>query len=493
MSAVLAKSFFVEIASDLTAALDLLSNREYDVIVLDMDLPGSTGLDSLGAIKVAAASAPIVALTAERSDELASQVLQRGAQDYVEKRELVSNTLERAIRHAIDRKCLEDQLLQSQKLEAVGELAAGIAHEFNNLLQTIRGYTEFAIGDSEPESQVYKDLCCALRATDDAARLTKQLLCFGRRNALQRRTVKLNPLIEQQLEMLRPLIGETIELRIELGPDAPKIHVDSTELQQVVMNLCINARDAMPNGGQVTIRTESQHLTDEAAPLELDPGDYVLVTVEDSGMGMPAEVQQRIFEPFFTTKEVGKGTGMGMAMVYGAMQQHRGAIRVDSKVGVGTKMSLFFPVAADGCNGEKQEELPAAQGGVETILIAEDNVMVRDLAVRILERAGYQTRTAANGAEAISVFEEYGDEINLALLDVVMPKMTGREVYEVVSAKRPELPFVFCTGYDPDHEATEFVNNIQLPLVRKPFTPDALLHTVRETLDEARAGVSLVG
>ncbi|MDP7016283.1 MAG: response regulator [Pirellulaceae bacterium] len=477
IQAVLSKSFEVDTADRLSKALEKLSSDHYDVVVLDLGLPDSDGIDTLAAVQIVAASIPVIVLTGMEGDDVAHLVLRRGAQDFIEKAELNLNLLARAIRHAIDRKRLEDQLLQAQKLEAVGELSAGIAHEFNNLLQSIRGYTKFASDEIPSDTQPYRDLQNVIKAADDAACLTKQLLCFGRRNPLQRQLVDPNTAIQQQIEMLRPLIGERIDLQVDLQADLHQVHVDATEMQQMVMNLCINSRDAMPEGGDLTIRTESTEVTDAVRrrhQLELKPGTYVMLSVIDTGQGMSAEIQQRMFEPFFTTKEVGKGTGMGMAMVYGAMQQHGGAVTVASAPGEGTKVQLYFPAAADD---------ESAGSGPARILIAEDNAMVRDLAVRILHRAGYETLIANDGAEAIELLEEIEFNVDLALLDVVMPKMSGREVFETAASRNPNIRFVFCTGYDPNGSETDFVDERQWRLVRKPFTRESLLDAVRATLE----------
>ena len=379
----------------------------------------------------------------------------------------------------------DEQLRQSHKLEAVGSLAGGIAHEFNNLLQAIRGYTRYAMEGLQPEDPRHQDLEQVVKASDRAATLTRELLGFSRHQVLERGNVDPRELVADLLKMLRPLIGEQIDVQVSLATDTGSLHADRGLLQQMLLNLCINARDAMPNGGRLIVKTQHVHLSDKYCDLHPagKPGTYVMFSVADSGCGIPPEMKQRIFEPFFTTKGVGKGTGLGLAMVYGCVQQHGGTINFYSEPNLGTTFNIYLPVAADaGCAVDEVVTTPAT-GGKETILIAEDEPMVRDLAVRILARAGYAVLVAADGAEAVELFEANADDVSLVLLDAVMPKLTGHQAYDRIKLKNPTLPAVFCSGYDPEMGQVKLLMEEGVRMVQKPYDPDVLLRTVREVLD----------
>jgi len=379
----------------------------------------------------------------------------------------------------------EEQLRQIQKLEAVGQLAGGIAHEFNNLLQAIDGYTNYAMDGLSPEGQPCQDLRQVCRATDRAAKLTRQLLGFSRRQPLERRNIDPNQVVVDLVRMVRPLIGEHIHLESNLDEAAGTVYADPGELQQTLLNLCLNARDAMPSGGALTLRSEAAVLTKEFCEFhsDLSPGRYAVLSVTDTGLGISPEVKPHIFEPFFTTKEVGEGAGLGLSTVYGVVQQHEGAIRVSSQPGEGATFRIYLPVVDVAADVDLPEESVPAPGGEETILVAEDDPMVRDIARRILEKAGYTVVAAADGEEALERFEASRDDIALVLLDAIMPKLTGHEVCVRIRAMKPETKIVFCTGYDPETAQSDFIRRQSLRLIEKPFASEVLLRTVREVLD----------
>lgn len=383
----------------------------------------------------------------------------------------------------------EQRLRQKQKLEAVGSLAGGVAHEFNNLLQAILGYTNYAMRGLPAEDQRYRDLEQVVKAGQRAATLTRQLLSFSRRQELQRSNVSVKSAIEEFVAMVRPLLGEDVELTTSCSKDA-FIHVDSGEFQQVLLNLAINARDAMPQGGRLSIACEPIQLCDVDCLNHsgLSPGAYAMLTISDTGEGIPEHVRERIFEPFFTTKEVGKGTGLGLAMVHGMVSQHQGAVHVYSEVGKGTTFRIYLPLVMDGTLATAM----AAAGntgprGTETILIAEDEPMVRSLAVRILEDAGYRTCCAVDGEDAMRVFLEHAASISLVLIDVVMPKMGGVQLYHRLKEFGLKVPVIFCTGHAPNVSEAEVICEQRLPLVQKPYASSPLLRCVRQTLDTALA------
>jgi PAS domain S-box-containing protein len=387
----------------------------------------------------------------------------------------------------------DKQLRQSQKLEAIGLLAGGISHEFNNLLQAILGYTKLAIESLPNDAQPRRDLEQVKKAAERASTLTRQLLGFSRKQVF--RPVPLDPrvVVRDLIKMLRPLIGEQIEVVKLPTDDAGTLSADPGQLQQMLLNLCINSRDAMPTGGRLVLKTERVELGEAYCKLYslARPGAYVLFSVADTGCGMSAQVKDRLFEPFFTTKEVGRGTGLGLAMVYGVVEQHGGMINVYSEVGVGTTFKIYLPLTGVVPARLAQAAPIPVQGGGETILLAEDDAMVRELAARILKRAGYSLLIAADGREAIELFEANADRISLALLDAVMPMFTGREVHDRIRARKPGLPVVFCSGYDPDTGPLTFLKERGLRVVSKPFDPETLLSTLREVLDSRPALVNV--
>ena len=391
-----------------------------------------------------------------------------------------------------DRKRLEaelaqrdEQLRQSHKLEAVGSLAGGIAHEFNNLLQAIRGYTKYAMEGLEPEEQRHQDLTEVIKASDRAATLTRELLGFSRRQTLERTKLDPRELVGDLAKMLRPLIGEQIDLQISLAEDTGTLLADRGLLQQMLLNLCINARDAMPDGGRLVVKTQRVELNEKYCEVHpaVKPGTYVMFSVADTGCGIPPEVKDRIFEPFFTTKGVGKGTGLGLAMVYGCVQQHDGTINVYSEPDLGTTFKIYLPIATKAGPLADEVVALAAATGRETILIAEDEPMVRNLAVRILKGAGYSVLVASDGAEAVELFEAHAATISLVLLDAVMPRLTGHQAYDRIKLKNPAMPVVFASGYDPETGQVKRLLDEGVRMVQKPFDPDLLLRILREVID----------
>lgn len=482
-------------ASSEAEANRYLSCDDIDLIILDYRLPGGrTGLDLFAELKAACHDQPVIMVTGYGDETLIIQALRAGVRDFVSKSdgylEYLPIAVERVLSQVHLEKRLADsdrQLRQAQKMEAIGTLAGGVAHEFNNLLQAIQGYTRYAMEGLDPDDERSKDLQQVLNASDRAAALTRQLLGFGRREVLQMADIEPNVLVRDLVKMIRPLIGEHIKIDLTLAEDVGLVHADMGHVQQLLMNLCVNARDAMPLGGQLIIKTENLQLTGSYCEFHqnVKAGRYLLLTVADTGCGIPPDVKDHIFEPFFTTKEVGKGTGLGLAQVYGVIQQHQGTIHVYSEVGAGTTFRVYLPTIDHASPAVLAPTHEKARGGTETILIAEDDAMIRELAVRMLQRAGYNTITAADGEEAVRLFEENLDSVSLALMDVVMPRLSGRDAYQKMKAMKPTMPAVFCSGYDPQMAQVGFVVDDELPLLQKPFDPELLLETIRLALDEA--------
>src|SRR6266850_2326211 len=379
----------------------------------------------------------------------------------------------------------EQQLRQSQKLEAVGRLAGGVAHDFNNLLTVIMGYTDLLLRN-ELEGKVREKLSEINKAADRASSLTRQLLAFSRKQVLKTVVINPNSLIEGTGKMLHRLIGEDIEVRTSFRNDVGKINADPGQIEQVLINLVVNARDAMPRGGTITIETANVTLDEAYADLHLavTPGSYVMLAVSDTGMGMDAETQKHIFEPFFTTKELGKGTGLGLSMVYGIVKQSGGNIWVYSELGKGTTFKVYLPqVAAQIPEPAEKVVEVAPRGGSETILLVEDEEVVRGLACRILEQAGYSVVEASKGDEALRFCEERAAEVDLLLTDVVMPEMSGKELADRLKSQNPELKMVFMSGYTDESIVHHGVLDSSVEFIQKPFTPASLIRKVRDVLD----------
>ncbi|MBI4538715.1 MAG: response regulator [Gemmatimonadetes bacterium] len=380
---------------------------------------------------------------------------------------------------------LEQQLRQAQKMEAVGTLAGGVAHDFNNLLTAIRGNVDLALLDLEPESPVREYVNEIRASVDRAATLTRQLLAFGRKQMIERRALDLNALLSDTNNMLRRIIGEDIRLITDQTPDPTTVFADPAQLEQVVMNLCANARDAMPGGGELAMVTERIVLDPAFCTTHLwaQPGEYVRLTVSDTGAGMDAATQARIFEPFFTTKERGRGTGLGLAVVYGIVLQHGGFIHVQSERGHGSRFEIYLPLHAGAVAPVVGEPAPEVVGGNDAIFLAEDDDALRATASRLLERLGYRVTTAADGRQALEVLEARGAEFELALLDVVMPWIGGPAVAERVASRHHRLRFLFTTGYAPGLHPGAPSAGLPGPVLPKPYGLSELARAVRRALD----------
>jgi len=387
----------------------------------------------------------------------------------------------------IERGRMEEQFHQSQKMEAFGQLAGGVAHDFNNVLAVIMGYTNLLMEEEKISGHARDQLQQVFAAGERAANLTRQLLTFSRKKEMQARVLDLNEVLGNMIKMLGRIIGEDVKLQCEYGSKLPPLRADAGMIEQVIMNLAVNARDAMPKGGQLLITTHEVTLDSAAAQRnpEARPGDFVRLSVRDTGCGMPPEIRARIFEPFFTTKGVGKGTGLGLATVYGIVKQHQGWIEVESQVGTGTTFNILFPASA---RADAVAELAATQsklrGGTETILLVEDEAAVRGMAKIILQRQGYQVFEAESGAAALAVWERHGARIDLLLTDMVMPDgLSGWDLAKELTARKPALKVIFCSGYSVEMQGTSFRLREGRKFLQKPYHPHKLVQTIRDCLD----------
>jgi PAS domain S-box-containing protein len=384
-----------------------------------------------------------------------------------------------------ERRQLEDQLRHAQKMEAVGQLAGGVAHDFNNILQVINGYADLALQSAGPDEEDQRALREIASAGERAAALVGQLLAFSRREVINPEDLDLSEIVAETMSMVTRSLGEHIEVDWRPAEQPVLVRADRGQLQQVIMNLCINARDAMPSGGRLTLVTDVVDLPDgrPRARQASRVGPHARLQVVDTGVGMPPETLDRIWEPFFTTKDPGQGTGLGLSTVYGIVRQHGGVVGVASERGAGSTFEVIFPLATDGRPALNPRPIEHTAGGHETILVAEDSDQVRELVETILDRAGYRVLTAADGRAALDLLEQRGDEIDLALLDIVMPGLGGGEVYERVRDRLTGLKVIFSSGYGLDEVADELTGGNGCELIQKPFEPRELLASLRRMLD----------
>jgi signal transduction histidine kinase/HAMP domain-containing protein len=399
-----------------------------------------------------------------------------------------SQTVHCYVEDATERTSLEDQLRQAQKMESVGQLAAGVAHDFNNILTIIQGHSGLLMSRPNLSPVMTTSIQAVSFAAERAASLTRQLLMFSRKQVMQPKATGLKDVVASMSKMLQRLLGETITLECQSPSQLPNIRGDTGMMEQVLMNLAVNSRDAMPKGGKLFISTEAVRIDDNYARKHPDsrPGDFVCLQVRDTGTGMDAATMKRIFEPFFTTKEAGKGTGLGLATVYGIVKQHSGWIEVASQPGQGTTFKIYFPVDPRPSEDQTQQFRPSEQlrGNGETILVVEDEPVLRDLAQLILQDCGYRVLQAASGVEALTVWQKHQGAIDLLLTDVVMPDgLSGKDLAESLIGYKPALKVIFTSGYNVDDLGAEFVRSNQSNFLQKPYSRFTVAKAVRDCLN----------
>jgi signal transduction histidine kinase len=456
-----------------------LSQGEWDIVLSDFSLPGFSGPEALRIKQAMALDIPFIIISGTIGEETAVSALKAGAHDFLVKGRLARllPAIERELRDAEERrerKQLEAQLNHAQKMEAVGQLAGSVAHDFNNVLTAILGFCELALGGMSPDAPERGDLIEIRNAGERAAGLTRQLLAFSRQQVLQPKVHDLNGLVNGVMPMLRRLVAENIDVMLSLETTSAKIKIDATQLEQVLINLVVNARDAMPHGGRLTIGTRSDH-----------SNGTVALIVADTGEGMDEGTRARIFEPFFTTKGAGKGTGLGLATVQRIVKQCDGHIEVESEPGHGTTFRIGFPCVAHlPVSGAEARGTADQESGSEVVLLAEDDPGVRLLARLSLRRCGYTVLEAGSAADALTVAQDYSGRIDLLLSDVIMPDSSGTPLIDRLRRDHPEIRVLYMSGYTDDALVRHGVLDEGIAFLPKPFTPHGLAQKVREVLNE---------
>lgn len=463
----------------------MLGEEDFDVVIADLGLPDSQGLDTVTRLHKVAGGVPIVVLTMLDDEKMGLDALREGATDYVVKGEINGRLLARTIHYAIDRRKIEDQLRHAQRMESIGVLAGGIAHDFNNLMMIVRGNAEVQQRLGDGSAILKKTSKQILDAADRATVLTRQLLAFSRRERVHLIQVDFNEVLKEFAKMVGRLLGPTIDLGIELTSDSLPVLMDPGLMEQVIMNFAVNGRDAMDGRGVLKIRTQRIQI-DATSRYGVPPdgvGEYMCMTVEDEGKGISAENLPHIFEPFYTTKEVGKGTGLGLSTAFGIVQQHRGVLDVQSEEGKGTVFSVVLPLRAEVDQDEATSAAETPQAKGETILVVDDEKMVRELTVMFLEMNGFKVIEANTGADVQNRWDELQDEVDLVLTDVIMPEgVSGHELGQWIHQRKPEMKIIYCSGFSRNHINRDYKLKEGDNFLTKPFSLDSLINIVHRNL-----------
>ncbi|TMQ49711.1 MAG: response regulator [Candidatus Eisenbacteria bacterium] len=478
----------VDTEASLRAALEAC---RWDIVISDYNIPGFKGTEALALVRNTERELPFIFVSGSIGEETAVAAMRAGANDYVMKGNLnrLAPAIERELREAqarSERQSLEEQLRQAQKMEAVGRLAGGVAHDFNNILTAILGYSQMIQGQLGAEHELLREVGEVEKAALRAAALTRQLLAFSRRQVLQPKVLDLNVVVDGVESMLRRLIGADVELSLRCGEDLWRIKADAGQVEQVLMNLVVNARDAMPEGGKITIQTANVKLGEGREGIE--PGSYVALAVMDTGTGMDEKTRAQIFEPFFTTKESGRGTGLGLSTVHGIVKQSGGHIAVESAPGQGSTFTVYLPRVEAQADLERpqQRQEPSASGS-ETVMVVEDDELVRNVVGDSLRVNGYKVVEVPDRTQALVVAETYGRSnlpVDLMLSDVVTPGMSPGELADRVRGIFPKIRILYMSGYNEHASAYDELIKSEGAFLQKPFTVTALLARVREVLSK---------
>jgi len=473
-----------------------LVQEPWDIIISDYNMPSFSAPAALRLLQEEELDIPFIILSGVIGEDEAVLAMKAGAHDYIMKGNVARllPAIERELHEAELRKenrLLEAQFLQSQKMESVGRLAAGVAHDFNNLLTSIIGHSQLGATEIPPEHPLQKHFTEIIKASESASNLTRQLLAFSRKQVIQPKTVVINDIIENITNMLHRIIGNHIELTTITNPNLKSATVDPGQIEQVILNLVVNARDAMPQGGKIIIETTNTNLgTSQARQYNnITPGEYVLLSISDNGSGIPEEIKSKIFEPFFTTKEEGKGTGLGLATCYGIIKQSNGHIDVETELGTGTNFRIYLPKASEATtktdNNQPIDHNNQTAQSKETILLAEDEPLVRSTIASILNELGYNVIQASSGAEAIKIAKQtHYNNIDLLITDLLMPEINGVELAEQFKNAYPNTKILLTSGYPNAVITQDTIKEQRFAFIRKPFLPNTISTKVREVLDE---------
>lgn len=480
------KSERVESANSLAKAL----GQKWDLVISDHTMPHFSGAAALTAVRAADSEVPFIFVSGTIGEEAATDAMRHGAQDYVMKSNLkrLVPAVQRELQDAAERKerkRLDRRVQQLERYEAIGRLLGGIAHDFNNMIGAILGWAEMGFEQSNPESGS-RDRFQKIRDQSlRAGKLTAKLLTFAGGRSLQPRKINLNVLIEEEMSLLSRLIGEGIKVRILAAPDLSVTLADPTQVEQVLMNLCLNARDAMDRGGELVIETQNVELDSDFCREHCvePPGSYVLLRVSDTGIGIDSETMEYIFEPFFSTKVMGEGTGLGLATVYGIVKQHGGFVFAESKPGMGSSFRVYLPVSTGRHEHRETRDDVERPRGTETILLVEDHDGLRETAREMLEALGYRVLVASDGANALEIFTVNAKQIELVVMDVVMPVLSGPEAYLEMSALKPGVRVIFTTGYTPKAKALTSMLDKGGAILQKPYSLTSLSQMVRGAIE----------
>ncbi|NQT25975.1 response regulator [candidate division KSB1 bacterium] len=479
-------------AQSLSEGLDKMIESECAVCLLDLSLPDSTGLKTFRQAKAKGQQLPIIVLSGLDDQSVAIQAVSEGAQDYLVKGQVDSNLLKRAMHYAIERKHseeekdqIQEQLHQSQKMEAIGTLAGGIAHDFNNLMTAIQGFTDVIMMKTEESNPNYRALKQIRFAASSAADLTRQMLLFSRRHPTNFQVLNLNKVIGDLLVMVHRIIGEDIEIQTSLDSELTSIRADKGTMEQVILNLTVNARDAMPEGGKIDINTDNIKINAEACKgkPEFRAGNFIRLRFSDTGVGIPEDLLEHIFEPFFSSKGLGKGTGLGLSVVYGIIKQHEGWMDIQTQIGKGTTFDIYIP-AVDQKVSEEDEQISidSLQGEGKRLLIVEDSEGVREFASLALRENGYQVTAAATVSEAIQMYDHEKGQFDLIITDVVLPDRTGLDLIRYVIEKKEDQKVLVSSGYTDHKSQWPVIVEKGYPFLQKPYAYVDLLKAVKKAV-----------